>query len=85
MEKKKHNCNAHIYFNKQCLRSNLIPNYAKIKISNTSPASKYTQKKVHTLRIEDDIKFLCDKIQNLNQKLYHRRLNVAIIWPPSDI
>jgi hypothetical protein len=30
---------------KKCLRKHLIPNYAMIKIPNTSPASKFTQQK----------------------------------------
>jgi hypothetical protein len=40
-----YNCNANIYFNKQCLKQ-LTPTYAKIKVPNTSPAQKYTQYKI---------------------------------------
>lgn len=47
------NHKANIYFNQKCLRNNLIPNYARIKITNTSPASKYTQQKNSTIRIRD--------------------------------
>ena len=36
---------ANIYFNKQCLAKKIIPNYAKIKVQNTSPAAKLTSKK----------------------------------------
>jgi len=38
-----YNCNANVYFNKKYLRKNIIPNFAKIKIPNTSPASQFTQ------------------------------------------
>jgi hypothetical protein len=40
------NCNANIYFNRQCLDKHIIPNYAKnIKIPYTSPAASQTQQK----------------------------------------
>jgi len=44
LKRKIHNCNANIYGNRKCLRKNLIPNFAKIKILNNCPASKFTQK-----------------------------------------
>ena len=40
---KMYSCNASIYFNKKCLFKNLISNYARIKIQNTFPTSKFTQ------------------------------------------
>jgi hypothetical protein len=33
-----YNCNANIHFNRKCLRKNVISNFAKIKIPNSSPA-----------------------------------------------
>jgi hypothetical protein len=44
--------------NGECLRIHVTPNYAKIKILETFPGAKYTQQKVHTLRIKNEIKFL---------------------------
>ena len=38
-------CNADIYFNKQCLAKKIVPNYANIKVPNTSPAAQKTQNK----------------------------------------
>ena len=35
-----------------------IPNFAKIKIPNTSPASKFTQHKTSITSIKDEIKYL---------------------------
>jgi len=61
--KKLNNCNANIYFNRQCLQKQLIPNYARIKVLNTSPAFKYTctQHKVPNIRIKDEINYLYKK------------------------
>jgi hypothetical protein len=58
LKRKLYNCNANIYFNQQCLRKQLIPTYTKIKAPYTSPAFKYTQRKVPNLRIKDEIKYL---------------------------
>jgi hypothetical protein len=44
-------CNVNIYFNRQCIIQNVIPQYAKIKIPHTSPASKVTQKRIQAMRI----------------------------------
>jgi len=51
------NCCANIYFNRQCIKQGIVPKYAHIKIPNTSPASKMTQKKVQITRM----KSLCNK------------------------
>jgi len=54
-------CCANIYFNKQCLIKKFIPVYANIKLPNTSPAARITQKKVHIIRIKDEIRLLYKK------------------------
>jgi len=46
LKRKLYKCNASIYFNRQCLENRLTPSYARVGIPNTSPAHKYTQKKV---------------------------------------
>jgi len=53
-----YNCNVNIYFNRTCLIKQLTPNNAKIKIPNTSTASKYTQHKITKIRFRDEIKYL---------------------------
>ena len=53
-------CCANIYFNKQCLNQKIVTRYADIKL-NTSPAARNTQKKVHSMRIRDEIRFLYKK------------------------
>jgi len=55
-------CCTNIHFNHQCLIRNLIPNYARFKVPYNSPASQMTEKKVHIIRIKDEIKFLNKKI-----------------------
>jgi hypothetical protein len=74
------NCTANIYFNQQCLKKNVIPNYAKIRVPNTSPAAQITMKKIHQIRIKDEIRFLHKKKQNLNSKLYNTHLQLAHEW-----
>jgi len=70
LKRKLYKCNANIYFNQQCLKKQLIPTYAKIKVPNTSPAHKYTERKIPNLRIKDEIEYLHKK-QKLNQDIYH--------------
>jgi hypothetical protein len=71
LKKRLYNCNASIYFNRQCLKKHLTPNYANIKVSNTSPAHKHTHHKIPAIRIKDEIRYLYSKKQELNQLIYH--------------
>jgi hypothetical protein len=48
-QKEKHKIlirNANVQFSTECLQFNLTPNYANIKVNNTSPGSKFTQRTV---------------------------------------
>ena len=45
-------CCANIYFNKQCLKHKLTPNYTKIHLPHTSPAAVCTQRKISKIRIK---------------------------------
>jgi len=73
-------CCANIYFNKQCINRIITPKYAKVKFTNTSPASQTTAKKAQLIRIKDEIKFLYKKKEELNQKLYETHLQAAKEW-----
>ena len=73
-------CCASIYFNKQCLKYNLIPNYSRINIPHTSPASTYNQRKIYKMRTKDEINFLYTKKANLNKTLFQTHLNLANEW-----
>jgi hypothetical protein len=72
-------CDVNIYFNQQCLKKQLTPTYAHIKVPNTSPAYKYTQHKIPRLRIKDEIKYLQAKKQ-LNPKIYHVHIYLSNMW-----
>jgi hypothetical protein len=48
-------CCVNIHFIKQCLYKKLIPKYANLNISNTSPASLITAKEVQVIHLKDEI------------------------------
>ena len=77
LKRKLYKCNANIHFNKQCLKKQLTPSYANIKVPNTSPAHKYTQHKITNIRIKDEIRFLHSKKQKLNLQIYHLHISLA--------
>ena len=80
LKKKLHRCIQNIYFNRKCLQHNIIPKYAKIKVPNTSPIAKRSQKTASIQRIKDEIRFLYCKKQNLNKQLYKSHLHLANTW-----
>jgi hypothetical protein len=73
-------CCTNIYFNRQCLRKEIVPRYANIKVPYTSPASYITQRKIQTLHIKGEIKFLYKKKERLNKTLYKIHLQSALKW-----
>jgi hypothetical protein len=52
----------------------------KIVVPNTSPAHKFIQQKIMTIRIKDGLKFLYAKKQKLNSQTYHLHLTLANNW-----
>jgi len=52
---KVYNDNANVYFNQRRLHKHIIINFAKIKIPNTSPISKFTQHPASITRLKDKI------------------------------
>jgi hypothetical protein len=73
-------CCANSFFNQQCLAKKVIPNYAKIKIPCTSAGTNITQKKVQTVSLKDEIKFLYVRKEKLNGELYRIHLKAAQEW-----
>ena len=55
----------------------MVLKYDRIKIPNTSPTSKTTQKKVQITRMKEEIKYLYKKKDFLNKSLYTAHLKVA--------
>jgi len=80
LKMKLYNCNANIYFNRQYLQKHLIPNYARVKVPNTSSEAKFTQHNVYNLRIKDEIKYLHMKKQQLNRQIYQFHTSLANKW-----
>jgi hypothetical protein len=80
IKKKLVNCNANIYFNRQCYEKRLVPNYAKIKIPINFPDAKFTQRKTQNSRTKDEIKYIYTKKQQLNHRLYYLYLSLANTW-----
>jgi len=80
LKKKLYKCNACIYFNRQCLIKKLTPSYARIKIPTPPQHTNTHSKKVTTMRIKDEIKFLHCKKQKLNLSIYHLHLNLTKSW-----
>ena len=50
-------CNANIHFNQQNIRSNLVLDYAKINVPNTSQVSKFKYKNTQIFKIKNEIRF----------------------------
>ena len=71
------NTNANIYFNKQCQKHKLTPNYIKIKINNTNTASQKTLKQAQKLWIKNEINELYKKKNNLTLDIYKLHLELA--------
>jgi hypothetical protein len=63
-----------------CLYKSITPKYAKIRIQGTSRAAKRTQNQVTTLRINNELKHLYAKKQNINKQLYTLHLRNAHFW-----
>ena len=73
-------CCADIFFSRQYLAKKIVSNYANIKVPVTFPASRVRQNKIHTIRLKDEIKFLCRIIEKLNKELYYAHLKAAHEW-----
>ena len=62
--------NSAIWFNKICKIKNLKPNYINIKINGNKQRDKKTTSNAVRYRINQEIKFVYRKKQNLNHQLY---------------
>ena len=58
----------------------MIPYYANLKFTNTSPAAQVTANKAQILRVKNEIKFLYKRKDKLNQELYTAHLKAANEW-----
>ena len=69
--------NATICFNKMCKIKHMKPNYINIKINGKKSQDKKTTTNAIKYRLNQEIKFLYCKKQNLNQQPYHIHLKCA--------
>ena len=69
--------NATIWFNKICRIRGLKPNYIKLTINGKTQRDKKTITNAIRFRINQEIKFLYCKKQQLNQQLYRVHLEGA--------
>jgi len=69
--------NAAIWFNKICKTKQIKPNYINIRINGKSQQDKKTITNAIRFRINQEIKFLYQKKQHLNQQLYYKHLECA--------
>jgi hypothetical protein len=69
--------NVAIWINKMCEIKHLKPNYINIKINGEKSQNKTTTTNVIKYRINQEIKFLYCKKQNINQQLYRIHLKCA--------
>jgi hypothetical protein len=83
VKKKVLNCNANVYFSKQCISRNLTPNDVNVNISNTSPAARFLKTKAQRMCVKDELKFLHIRKQKLNQKVNQMHLNLTNDWNKS--
>jgi len=76
--------NAALWFNKMCRIKQLRPSYIHFKRNDKTPCDRKTMSSAVRYRINQEIKFLYCKKQNLNIQLYQAHLNCAnqcnIVW-----
>jgi hypothetical protein len=66
--------NAYIWFSRTCQSKSTIPKYANLKLKGTSNAVKLTQKQLTKLRVNNELKYLYIKKQNISNQLYKLHL-----------
>ena len=72
-------CCANVYFNRKCVIKDVTLKLCKNKYPYTSPTTNIPQKKVQTIRLKEEIKFLYIymKKEKLNNKIHRIHLKAA--------
>ena len=73
-------CKACIWFNKQCKVNNLTPKYAHFNTKSHNDRDRKTKLMAVKYRVNQEIKFLYKKKQNLNTGLYKTQLECGEFW-----
>ena len=80
IRRKLYKTNAAIWFNKTCRLKEIKPKYIGIKINGNNKQCHNTTKMAIKYRINQEIKFLYTKKQQLNTQLYRLHKNCANSW-----
>jgi len=75
-----HRTTAAIWFNKPCTEKEIRPNYIHIKINGNNKQCQNTMRTAIRTRVNQEIKFLYFKKQQLNTQLYKLHLKCANYW-----
>jgi hypothetical protein len=79
-KRKLYRTNAAIWYNKVCRQKQLIPTYINISINGTNKQCQRTHKAATKYRINQEIKFLYIKKQNINEQLYKLTSKCSDSW-----
>jgi hypothetical protein len=71
---------AHVWFNRTCQSKSIIPKYAYLKLKGTSNAVNLTKIQLTKLRVNNELKYLYIKKQNINKQSYKLHLKNAQYW-----
>ena len=80
IRRKLYKTNAAIWFNKTCRLKEIKPKYIGIKINGNNKQCHNTTKMAIKYRINQEIKFLYTKKQQLNTQLYRLHMDCANSW-----
>ena len=83
IKEKLHRTNAAIWYNKLCRQIQLTPKYIAIKVNGHNRQSQNTLKTAIKYRINQELKYLYIKKQELNEQLYRLHLICAKSWQES--
>ena len=72
---------AAIWYNKTCRIKQLTPNYINIRVNGNNTRFQKTKNTAIRYRINQELKFLYIKKQQLNKQLYKIHLKCAAHWP----
>ena len=75
LKKKWLTTNANIWFNRTCINTNIIPNFARCKNKPYNFRSKMANIQYSKLRLQNENKFLYKKKDFLSLQLYHCELS----------
>ena len=74
-----------IWYNKQCLSHNVVPNYALVKIKNNSIVAKKVKEQSEKLWVKLEIRSLYSLVNKYNKQLLSRHMELLEIYTHEEI